>query len=144
MRHVALENPGCRAMGCDINRLHVEWCNAHLPANCSAFQNHSVPSLPIEDNSLDAVTAYSVFTHIEAIETAWLAEIRRVLKPGGIAWLTVHTEKTLQDMNEDWPLWRQRCSTRMEPDCWIQTARSAGIASSCAGMQTVILLKCFL
>lgn len=106
LRHLALENPNCRAIGCDINRLHVEWCNAHLPPNCSVFQNHSIPSLPIEDNSLDAVTAYSVFTHIEALETGWLAEIRRVLKPGGIAWLTVHTEHTLADMNEGWPLWK--------------------------------------
>lgn len=106
LRHVALEKPECRAIGCDINRLHVEWCNANLPDNCSVFQNHSVPTLPLEDNSLDAVTAYSVFTHIEAVETAWLSEIRRVLKPGGIAWLTVHTEHTLQSMNDDWPLWR--------------------------------------
>ena len=105
LRHVALEHPDCRAIGCDINRLHVEWCNANLPPNCTAFQNHSVPSLPIESNSLDAVSAYSVFTHIEALETAWIAEIRRVLKPGGIAWLTVHTEQTLADMDEDWPLW---------------------------------------
>ena len=71
LRHIALERPGCRAIGCDINRLHVEWCNAHLPDNCSAFQNHSVPSLPIEDNSLDAVSAYSVFPHLEALATAW-------------------------------------------------------------------------
>ncbi len=106
LRHIALSEPGCRAIGCDINRLHVEWCNAHLPDNCSAFQNHSVPSLPLEDNSLDAVTAYSVFTHIEALETAWLTEIRRVLKPGGLAWVTVHTEHTLADMKPDWPLWR--------------------------------------
>ncbi|MDH4984422.1 class I SAM-dependent methyltransferase [Aminobacter anthyllidis] len=106
LRHIALERPNCRAIGCDINRLHVEWCNSNLPANCIAFQNHSVPSLPLEDNSLDVVSAFSVFTHIEALETAWLAEIRRVLKPGGLAWLTVHTEGTLRGMNESWPLWR--------------------------------------
>jgi hypothetical protein len=29
-----------------------------------------------------------------------------VLKPGGLAWLTVHTEGTLRDMTESWPLWR--------------------------------------
>lgn len=105
LRHIALERPHCRAIGCDINRLHVEWCNSYLPLNCSVFQNHSIPSLPIEDSSLDVVSAFSVFTHIEALETAWLAEIRRVLKPGGLAWLTVHTEGTLKAMNESWPLW---------------------------------------
>jgi SAM-dependent methyltransferase len=106
LRHMALERPQGRSIGCDINRLHVEWCNAYLPPECMVFQNHSVPSLPIEDNSVDIVSAFSVFTHIEALETAWLTEIRRILKPGGLAWLTVHTDHTLHSMNEDWPLWR--------------------------------------
>lgn len=106
LRHIALERPDCKTVGCDINRLHIEWCNSYLPKNCMAFQNHSIPSLPIEDNSLDMVSAFSVFTHIEALETGWLAEIRRVLKPGGLAWLTVHTEGTLMAMDQNWPLWR--------------------------------------
>ncbi len=66
LRHMALERPESRATGCDINRLHVEWCNAHLPSNCLVFQNHSIPSLPLPDDSVDVVSAYSVFTHIEA------------------------------------------------------------------------------
>lgn len=105
MRHTALLMPGMKTMGCDINRLHVEWCNAHLPPNVTTFQNHSIPSLPLESNSVDIVSAYSVFSHIEALETAWLMEIRRVLRPGGIAWITVHSEGTLADMTPDWPLW---------------------------------------
>ena len=104
IRHMALENPSLSVMGCDINRLHVEWCNANLPSNCVVFQNHSIPTLPLGDNSIDLISAYSVFTHIEALETAWLMELRRVLRPGGIAWITVHTEHTLIDMNENWPL----------------------------------------
>lgn len=105
LRHMARELPDLKAIGCDLNRYHVEWCNSFLPRNCQTFHSHSVPSLPLEDNSLDVVSAYSVFTHIEAMETAWLMELRRVLKPGGIAWVTVHTEGTLSDMAPDWPLW---------------------------------------
>ena len=105
LRHMARERPESRAMGCDINRLHVEWCNAHMPSNCLVFQNHSIPSLPLPDNSVDVVSAYSVFTHIEALETAWLMELRQILRPGGLAWITVHSELTLQEMNPDWPLW---------------------------------------
>jgi SAM-dependent methyltransferase len=104
-RHTALERPGMRTLGCDINRLHVEWCNAHLPPNVTTFQNTSIPSLPLESNSVDLVTAYSVFTHIEAMETSWLMELRRILRPGGIAWITLHTEGTLRDLEPDWPLW---------------------------------------
>jgi SAM-dependent methyltransferase len=106
LRHMALERPNCHAIGCDINRLHVEWCNAHLPRNCKVFQNHSVPSLPLPDDGLDIISAFSVFTHIEALETAWLMEIRRILRPGGLAWITVHTEHTLTEMTEAWPLWK--------------------------------------
>jgi len=104
-RHTAREYPRMQTFGCDINRLHVEWCNAYLPPVVVTFQNHSVPSLPLESNSVDIVSAYSVFTHIEAMETAWLMELRRILRPGGIAWITLHTEGTLQDMTPEWPLW---------------------------------------
>lgn len=104
-RHTAILEPGMRTYGCDINRLHVEWCNSFLPPQIATFQNNSIPSLPLESNLLDIVSAYSVFTHIEALETAWLMEIRRILRPGGIAWITVHTEGTLTDMTPDWPLW---------------------------------------
>lgn len=40
--------------------------------------------LPLEDNSVDFVSAFSVFTHLLHEESyAYLAEFRRVLKPGG-------------------------------------------------------------
>jgi SAM-dependent methyltransferase len=106
LRHFAIQHPEIRSIGCDINRLHVEWCNTYLPDNCTTFQNHAIPSLPLEDSSLDLISAFSVFTHIESLETTWLMEIKRVLRPGGLAWITVHTEHTLQEMTEDWPLWK--------------------------------------
>jgi SAM-dependent methyltransferase len=104
-RHFAVQWPQMRTIGCDINRLHVEWCNANLPQNSLVFQNHSIPSLPLPDSSVDLVSAFSVFTHIEALETAWLMELRRILRPGGIAWITLHSEFTLHEMDETWPLW---------------------------------------
>lgn len=104
-RHTALLNPGMKTIGCDINRLHVEWCNAHLPPQVMTFQNHSIPNFPLESNSFDIVSAFSVFTHIEAMETSWLMEIRRILRPGGIAWITVHSDGTMRDMTPEWPMW---------------------------------------
>ncbi len=106
IRHFALQNPQIQTMGCDINRFHVEWCNLHLPKACTVFQNSSIPSLPLPDNSVDLISAFSVFTHIEAMETTWLMEIKRVLRPGGMVWLTFHSEETLRDMDENWPLWK--------------------------------------
>lgn len=105
IRHVGVQNPSISTLGCDINRTHVVWCNEYLPSLCAVFQNHSIPTLPLQDNSIDLASAYSVFTHIEAFETTWLMELHRLLSPGGIAWLTFHTELTLGAMDETWPLW---------------------------------------
>ena len=106
IRHFPQLRPEVEVLGCDINRFHAEWCNTYLPKSIRVFHSHSIPNLPLADNSLDLVSAFSVFTHIEAFETSWLMEISRVLRPGGLAWLTVHTEKTLTDMSETWPLWK--------------------------------------
>ncbi|MGI9607524.1 MAG: class I SAM-dependent methyltransferase [Acidimicrobiales bacterium] len=104
LRHAALESPTRRVIGCDINRRHVDWVTSYLPESILAFQNTSIPTLPLADASIDVVTAYSVFTHIEAIETTWLMELFRILRPGGFAWVTVHTQDTWTDMTPDWPL----------------------------------------
>lgn len=106
VRHFAANRPEMDVYGCDLNRHHIEWICRYLPSNVCAFQTHSVPNIPLPDNSLDVVTAYSVFTHIEAFETAWLMELRRLLKPGGIAWITIHSEETWAEMNASWPLHR--------------------------------------
>ena len=106
MRHIAIGESNIRTLGCDINRLHVEWCNTYLPVEATVFQNHSIPNLPLPDASVDLVSAFSVFTHIEALETTWLMELERILSPGGLAWITVHTDNTLFEMNEGWPLWK--------------------------------------
>ncbi len=46
------------------------------------------PKLPLEDNSMDAVTLFQVLEHAPEPERL-LEEVRRVLKPGGTAVLTV-------------------------------------------------------
>ncbi len=105
IRHAAVQRPDLQVYGCDINRRHVEWVARYLPESIRVFQNTSVPHLPLEDNSIDVITAYSVFTHIEAFESAWLMELRRILKPGGIVWATLHTENTWRKMKAGWPLY---------------------------------------
>ena len=105
IRHAALDpEGGAKVYGCDINQRHIRWGAKHLPRNLTLFQNTSIPFLAIESNTLDLVTGYSVFSHIEALETTWLMEIRRILKPGGIAWVTIHSDHTLLNLNPGWPV----------------------------------------
>lgn len=52
--------------------------------------------LPHGDQSLDVVYAYSVFTHLpEHVQDHWLAEIERVLRPGGLFIATVEPPRFL-------------------------------------------------
>jgi ubiquinone/menaquinone biosynthesis C-methylase UbiE len=47
------------------------------------FIQSSVPPLPFEDESLDAVTSFQFIEHIEN-RLEFIKEVRRVLKPGGV------------------------------------------------------------
>jgi SAM-dependent methyltransferase len=91
-------------VGCDINRAHIDWIGRHLPSDVMAFQNSSIPTLPLPASSVDVISAFSVFTHVECFDTTWLMELRRILRPGGVAWLTIHGERTWRDIEPTWPL----------------------------------------
>lgn len=83
-------SPGIQLAGCDIDAEAVQWCNDHVKAG--AFQHTATgPPLPYEPASFDAVLGVSVMTHLQRRwQLAWLTEIRRVLRPGGVAVLSVH------------------------------------------------------
>jgi len=97
LRHIPLVRSGV-VMGCDFNPTYVEFIRSYLATNTFAFLNMRFPPLPIKEKSIDFLYAISVFTHIDEFEDAWLAEIARILKPGGIAFITLHTERSLQEM----------------------------------------------
>lgn len=99
LRHVLCHETSVDLWGSDINQRHVEWIRRFLAPSLHVFQNSILSHLPLEDNSCSLVYAFSVFTHIDAFELAWLAELRRILQPGGLAYLTVHTERTWNSMN---------------------------------------------
>jgi SAM-dependent methyltransferase len=81
---------GPRIHGCDINAELVRWTAENLPF-VHARQSQLAPPLPYEDGGFDVVYAFSVFTHLpEHLQTAWAAEMRRVLRPGGHLILSTH------------------------------------------------------
>ena len=58
--------------------------------DCRLQQVDPLPPMDLDDESVDLITAYSVFSHLaESVHLAWLEEFRRVLRPGGV--LTVTT-----------------------------------------------------
>jgi SAM-dependent methyltransferase len=106
LRHFACQEAGLVLWAADIQLRHVEWIRKFLPQQIHVFQNTVLSQLPLESNSQKLVYAFSVFTHIDDFELAWLAELRRILLPGGIAYLTIHSERTWRNMNPEWPLWK--------------------------------------
>ena len=53
------------------------------------LRQHTAERLPFADNSFDLVVSHEVFEHIPDIHAA-AREVRRVLKPGGFAYINVH------------------------------------------------------
>lgn len=101
-RHVRAICPGAEVYLSDISARHVALCQRLFGGSLHAFSNHGVPSLPLPDNSLDVVYAFSVMTHLDADDTAWLLEFRRVVRSGGVIYVTIHDEATwdrLQDLS---------------------------------------------
>ena len=68
-----------------------------MPMGLRVFLNGFAPPLPLPDAHFDVVTAFSVFTHIDELDSPWLLELRRILKPGGLLDATIHDETTWQN-----------------------------------------------
>jgi len=99
-RHFAFQSDKWDVWSSDFKISSVEWNMKYFPTSIKALLNNSNPSLPLPDNYFDLVTAFSVFTHINETETAWLLELRRILKIGGIAYLSIHDESTWCDQKD--------------------------------------------
>lgn len=77
--------------GVDYNARLARWCARNLKG--SYARNRLEPPLDFPDGHFDVVYLISVFTHQRlATQSAWLAELRRVLRPGGFALITFHDE----------------------------------------------------
>ncbi len=78
------EAAGARFVGCDIDRESIEWMNANLCPPLEAVRSEVDPPLPFDDGTFDFIWAISVFTHLTGNSAAWLLELHRLLKPGGL------------------------------------------------------------
>jgi SAM-dependent methyltransferase len=98
-RHFLYQSSDWEVWSNDFKRSSVEWnLRYFVTPRLIAFQGSYLPVLPIEDNYFDLILAMSVFTHIDETETGWLLELRRVLRPGGLALLTIHNDDTWANM----------------------------------------------
>jgi SAM-dependent methyltransferase len=98
------------AWGVDISGAHILWCQKYLRPPFKFATSTSFPHLPFEDNCFQLIYAGSVFTHIADLIEFWLLELRRILRPGGRLYLTVHDEFTIEQLqanpNPNMGLWK--------------------------------------
>lgn len=82
--------PGVELDGTDLSADAIEWARINLP-----FARFSVnglsPGLSFEDGRFGLAYALSVFTHLPGpMQLPWLSELGRVVRPGGLLYLTTH------------------------------------------------------
>ena len=83
---------------CDYNEDYVNWCSSNIK-NVSFKKNQLDPPLPYNDEQMDIVYGLSIFTHLSEIKhTEWVDELLRVLKPGGILFITTHGNITRENL----------------------------------------------
>jgi SAM-dependent methyltransferase len=70
--------------GCDIDASCIEWVKSNLAPEVNAVLSGALPPLPYPDEHFDLVYATSVFSHLADSWAAWLLELRRILRPGGV------------------------------------------------------------
>lgn len=89
--------------GVDVDVAAIQWAQQHLSPPLNFSTCTTAPHLPFEDRSFGLVIAGSVFTHIDNLADSWLLELRRVTRPGGILYLTVHDQVTVQRYLSEMP-----------------------------------------
>jgi ubiquinone/menaquinone biosynthesis C-methylase UbiE len=98
-RNFAFQTNAWEVWSCDFKISSVEFNLKYFPTRMRLFLNTSFPTLPIPDSSFDLISACSVFTHIDESETSWLLELRRTLKIGGLACISIHSKETWEQMH---------------------------------------------
>lgn len=75
--------------GCDIHAESIDWAKRSLSPPFQFFHCAEEPPLDQPDGRFDLIYAMSVFTHLTDQWSAWLVELHRLLRPDGIAVVSV-------------------------------------------------------
>jgi SAM-dependent methyltransferase len=73
----------------------IQMCKETLPGKFLLID--PTPQMPMQNNFLDIVTAYSVFSHLnEDYSNRWFKEFHRILKPGGLLVITTRSRSFIE------------------------------------------------
>lgn len=103
---IQARQPRAKIVGCDIDAEAIAWCRSHLAGEFE--QVAPAPPTKFAAGEMDAVIATSVLTHLtEENQHRWLAEIRRILVPGGYFLASTHGDFAHRLTASRRPLWKR-------------------------------------
>ncbi|MGB3534010.1 MAG: tetratricopeptide repeat protein [Microcoleaceae cyanobacterium] len=108
IRHLEKFSEMCEIWGTDISGDCISWCQQNLSPPFHFYMGTTHPHLPFEDGYFDLIYAGSVFTHIDDLADAWFLELRRILKPGGMAYVTIQEQHLIETVKEFSDVWLDR------------------------------------
>jgi len=90
-------------VGSDIDEEAIAWCRENLSDFGEFLVNDAMPPIDLPGDRFDLIYSISVMTHLpERMQTAWLKELSRITKPGGLLLLTT---RSIRGVDLNW--WRR-------------------------------------
>lgn len=94
--------PQTTFVGYDIDSYAVDWSNKNIGGFFKVCSTQ--PPVGMPDKSVDVLYAYSVFTHLSDENLKiWTEELYRMLRPGGVALVTVLSDRAMISLFPDMP-----------------------------------------
>jgi SAM-dependent methyltransferase len=119
LRQFAPEAATAEFWGCELDPPSIAWMERELSPPFQFFETSDTPSLPQEQGTFDLIYAFSVYTHLTDHWAGWLLEHHRVLKDGGLLFVTFLGEGMTEHLiDEPWDEDRIGMNTLMHGNPW--------------------------
>jgi SAM-dependent methyltransferase len=96
LRHLRRRLDEGEVWGVDLSTEHIFWIQQHLDKRFRVLAVSSDAHLPFRDGFFDFIYAGSVFTHLDDLADAWFLELSRVVRKGGLLYLTILDESSIE------------------------------------------------
>lgn len=97
----SLDDGIARLIGTDCHEATIDWCQENMP-DIEFLVHEMNPPLTLATGSIDVVYCCAVFTHLgEPLHHAWVSEILRLLRPGGLLIASFHGSRFEDRMATD-------------------------------------------
>jgi ubiquinone/menaquinone biosynthesis C-methylase UbiE len=100
IRSVKQMLPSSTLFGCDIDEEAITWLRQNYKPVGEFYANSHHPPTQYSDNMFDLIYSIYIFTHLpEDMQFVWLEELRRITRPGGYLFLSLHGAKHYSHLN---------------------------------------------